>query len=370
MRALAAAVALAVLAAQPQRAPRWEPAWPLPGVVDVVGRSTGDLVAASNGGLLLIAEGPFQTVPGYRTAPGPEAYIAVSPGRDVTGAGCRFEPDDIFALELSPPARIVRVRPGSEVSTFIELPGVEFLSGIAFDTVGGFDHRLLVTARGGGRNQVLAVDCRGRVVTVAEDAPVVEGGIAVAPGSFGRFAGALIAPDELSGDLVAVRADGTSEVVLRPGLPAGGDLGVESLGFVPPRFFPDGVAYVADRASPGAPTEGTDVILRLPAPALAAAGVREGDLIAVTEAGGRTVAVRCAMGGCTSFPVAEASPAAHVEGHVTFVVGGAGTGAGPPANPIRPDEPPYLAIAAVSAGLGLALLLGVAIVHRRRHPRR
>lgn len=368
MRALAVAAALALLGAVAPPAARWEPVWRLPGVVDVVERpSTGDVVAATNDGLVLIDRGPLRMVPGYRPAPGTEAYLAASPGLDVAGAGCRFDAGDVFALELSPPPRIVRVRPTAGITTFVELPQVELLSGIAFDPTGRFDHRLLVAGRSSGRNQVLAIDCRGRVATVVEDAPAAEGGMAVAPDSFGRFAGALIAPDELSGDLVAFRADGTHEVVLRPDLPAGGDVGVESLGFVPPRFFPDGAAYVADRASPGAPTEGTDALLRLPAAAFAAAGVREGDLIAVTEAAGRTVAVRCTNVGCTSFPVAEADPAAHIEGHVAFVAGGGGTG--PTANPILPDEPPYLAIAVVSAGLGLALLIVVAVLHRRRHPR-
>ena len=61
----------------------------------------------------------------------------------------------------------------------------------------------------------------------------MEGGLVVAPTGFGSFAGDLIGPDELSGDLIAVRPDGSSAVIARSGLPTGGDIGVESLGFVP-----------------------------------------------------------------------------------------------------------------------------------------
>jgi len=133
-------------------------------------------------------------------------------------------------------------------------------------------------------------------------------------------------------------------VILRPALPTGGDIGVESLGFVPRGFLPNGVAYLADRRSPGAPTEGTDTILRLTADALGQAGVREGDLLVSTESAGRTVAVRCGAT-CTAIVVAEATPAAHVEGHVTAVPGPA-----PEPVPSRPRRPwLWLALSGVAA---------------------
>jgi hypothetical protein len=175
-------------------------------------------------------------------------------------------------------------------------------------------------AGSGGRTSVLAIDCRARVTTILDNGPVVEGGLAVAPLGFGRFGGALLGLDEHGGDIVAFRPDGTFEVVIHPNLATGADVGVESLGFVPPNFFPAGVAYVADRLSPGAPTIGTDTILRLTAAALARAGVREGDLVVSTESVGRTIAVRCEAT-CTVIPVAEATAAAHIEGHVSFVPG-------------------------------------------------
>ena len=99
---------------------------------------------------------------------------------------------------------------------------------------------------------------------------------------------------------------------------------VESLGFVPPGFLPNGVAYLADRRSPGAPTEGTDTILRLTADALGQAGVREGDLLVSTESAGRTVAVRC---GASHLPAVQAAQLRLTTMNVPFlgavVLGGA-----------------------------------------------
>jgi hypothetical protein len=76
-------------------------------------------------------------------------------------------------------------------------------------------------------------------------------------------------------------------------------------------------AYVADRGTPGNPHPGTDSVLRLRWSALAAAGVRGGDLLVVSEGGGGTVAVRCARR-CTVWHVADGPAVAHVEGHVAF----------------------------------------------------
>src|SRR5262249_59551847 len=84
--------------------------------------------------------------------------------------------------------------------------------------------------------------------TVAEQAPRLAGGIAVAPRSFGRFAGQLIAPDEVGGGLVAIDAGGRATTVVDSGLATGGDIGVESVGFVPTRFGARGAAFLADRA--------------------------------------------------------------------------------------------------------------------------
>jgi hypothetical protein len=104
-------------------------------------------------------------------------------------------------------------------------------------------------------------------------------------------------------------------LVAESGLPHGGDIGVESEGFVPAG---SAGALVADRLTPGNPHPGDDAILRLPGAALKAAGVRAGDLLVATEGGALTDAVSCAAQGCRAAFVADGPAAAHLEGHITF----------------------------------------------------
>ena len=99
------------------------------------------------------------------------------------------------------------------------------------------------------------------------------------------------------------------------GLPHGGDIGVESEGFVP-AGSPD--AFVADRLTPGNPHPGDDTVLRLPGTALKAAGVRPGDLLVATEGGALTDAVSCSSQGCRVVFVAKGPVVAHLEGHIAF----------------------------------------------------
>ena len=170
------------------------------------------------------------------------------------------------------------------------------------------------------RTFVLAVDCLGGHSVITDTAPFVEGGYAIAP-TTNPFSGSLIAPDEFTGQIWAIAPDGGVQLVLAPELPTGGDIGVESLGFVPPGFISGGgAAYLADRGTPGNPFPGTDTILRLTAASLASAGVLDGDLLVSTEGGGLTIAVRCDAASCTSFPVAHgpaASTVGHIEGRIT-----------------------------------------------------
>ena len=140
----------------------------------------------------------------------------------------------------------------------------------------------------------------------------------VAPAGFGRFAGQLIAPDEGSGRILAVAPSGRVRLVAASGLPAGGDIGVESVGFVPPDFTSRGSADVADRVSPGNPHPGDDAILAVSGRALFRAGVRRGDLLVATEGGAQTVAVRCRRK-CSVRHVADGPAIAHAEGHLVFV---------------------------------------------------
>ena len=149
----------------------------------------------------------------------------------------------------------------------------------------------------------------------------LEGGIEVAPASFGRYAGDLIAPDEYSGRILAIDPQGTVHTVVRSGLPSGADVGVESAGFVPPQFDGTGAAYLADRRSPGNPHPGTDSILRISGAGLATAGVRPGDLLVAAEGGAKTIALRCART-CSVRKVADGPATSHAEGHIVFAPGG------------------------------------------------
>ncbi len=304
--------------------PNWERWVSLPGVVDVVGpRPDGNLVAAAAGRLFLVNPDGGKTTPfgNYSTTPGPESYLAMSPGLDVASAGCRFEAGEVYALELgTPPQAVVRVNVDGQASRWVETPAAELLTGIAFDATGRFGNNLLVAGRRGNKTVLFAIDCRGRLRTITDNAPLIEGGMEVAPQLFGDHGGDLIGADENTGDVIFIRFDGTSGVLINPGLPAGPDIGIESVGFTPPGFIGrGGTAYVADRRSPGSPTEGTDSIWRLTPELFSQVRIDENDLIVTTEGGGKTVVVRC-RATCRTFPFGDAANA-HIEGHITVVLG-------------------------------------------------
>jgi hypothetical protein len=121
----------------------------------------------------------------------------------------------------------------------------------------------------------------------------------------------------LSGQIHAIDAHGRATLVVESGLPSGGDIGVESAGFVPRGFDRRWVAYVADRGTPGNAHPGTDSLLALSGSVLLRAGVRAGDLIVASEASATTVVVRCRKR-CTVRHLFDGPPTAHVEGHVVF----------------------------------------------------
>jgi hypothetical protein len=136
----------------------------------------------------------------------------------------------------------------------------------------------------------------------------------VAPATFGRYGGDLIAADETSGRVYAVDPAGQVLTLARPALPAGGDIGVESTGFVPPRAA---AAYLADRFSARNKHPGDNAILQLSAAQLAQAGIRAGDLLVATEGGAKTIDIRCTAT-CTIRYVAAGPAIAHAEGHIAF----------------------------------------------------
>jgi len=304
-------------------AAHWTPFRHLHGVVDLSGpRQDGRFTVSAAGRLFLLrlgqAPSPFARGPGgYRAAAGDEPYIAVSVGGRVAGAGCSFRRDDVYILALGARPGIVVVNRRGRARRFAGLPAGVTPKGIAFDAVGLFDRRLLVIAALGNQSQVFALDCRGHVQTLTRAAPPMEGGIVVAPPSFGQYGGQLIAPDETSGRVVAIDPHGATQTIARSGLPTGADIGVESAGFVPPGFTRAGAAYLADRGAPGSPHPGTDSILILRGAALARAGVAPGDLLVATEGGARTIAVRCQTT-CAVRHIADGPRVAHAEGHIAF----------------------------------------------------
>jgi hypothetical protein len=292
----------------------------LPGVVDLDGpRGDGSFLVAAAGRLFVLGRdgtlSPFaRGTGGYLTATGTEPYLTLASSDTARGTACSFGTGTAFALEPGPRPGVVMISPQGRARRFASLPPGRSLSGIAFDSTGRFGHRLLVTAGSGGRTTVYGIGCDARLSIIAAGAPAVEGGITVAPASFGRFGGDLIAADETSGRVYAVDPTGQVITVARPALPAGGDIGVESAGFVPPRAA---AAYLADRFSAGNKHPGNNAILQLSAAQLAQAGIRAGDLLIATEGGAKTIDIGCAAT-CTIRYVAAGPAIAHAEGHIVF----------------------------------------------------
>jgi hypothetical protein len=301
----------------------WQRWRTLRGVVDVAGpRSDGQLVVAANGHLFLLrpAVGRLSRYPTsgtpYAASPKLEPYIAVAgPGQAVPAAGCRFARDTVFAIDPAGRPAVLSIAPSGRVRAVAAIHGVQTLNGITFDTGGRFGGRLLVVGlTRAGHGAALTVDCRGRTHVLTREAPHIEGGLVVAPAAFGPFAGDLLAPDEVDGRLLAIAPDGSFRDVVDPGQPAGGDIGVESLGIVPTT---SATAYLADRRSPGNAHPGHDSILRLSAHALRVAGIEPGDLLVALEGGAATIDVRCAAT-CSVRTIARAPGGAHAEGSISF----------------------------------------------------
>ena len=330
MTALAAALALAACGSPhpatvpgptgPAPSAGWAEFRHLPGVVDLAGpRSDGSFLVAAAGRLFVLgrdgALSPFaRGAGGYQTATGPEPYLVTVNGVAVPGDHCAFPRDAAFAIEPGKEPAVIMISPAGQARRFASFPAGSSLTGIAFDATGRFGHKLLVTAERRGGTTVFGVGCDGRLSPVTAGGPPVEGGIVVAPATFGAFGGDLIAPNETSGRVYAVSPSGTVLLVAQSGLPAGGDIGVESAGFVPAAAA---AAYLADRFSPGNKHPGDDAILRLPAAGLTRAGIRPGDLLVATEGGAKTIDVRCAAT-CAVRYVAAGPPIAHAEGHIVF----------------------------------------------------
>jgi hypothetical protein len=321
----ASAAAGSPLAAAPLPA-HWVPYRHLAGVVDIAGpRVDGSFSVAAAGRLFLLDRSgvvrPFARGRlGYSTAKGPEPYITVAGGSGNAGSGCTFPIDTTFAIEPSGSPGVIAVDRNGRAHRFADLPSGARPNGITFDSVGRFGSRLLVSSAHEGGTTVFAVDCHGTSRTITAHAPVIEGGMVLAPASFGSFGGDLIAPDEGTGRIFAVAPNGRTTLLVRSRLPSGPDIGVESAGFVPQSFGRQGMAYLADRFSRGNAHPGTNNLLRLPGNELIKAGVRDGDLLVASEGGAQTIVVRCSVS-CTVQHIAAGPAVAHAEGHIAFATG-------------------------------------------------
>ena len=360
-------------------APAWEQWRQVHGVFDVGGpRADGSLIVAGSAALSTLtpdgAVAPFARGPGgYRDDPGLEAYLAVSPGQHVASSGCDFARDDVFIERLHTPIGITRVFASGEESGSFANVDMSSLNGLVFDTVGSFDHRLLVAGPRNGRTGIVAIDCNGVGKLIAPSAPPLEGGLAVAPSTFGAFAGDLVAPDELSGIIWAISPDGTATQVVNSGLPKGQDIGVESVAFVPSGFTRGGFAYYADRATAGSAHPGSDSVLRLAGTDLVAAGVQDGDMLAATEGGASLIDVRCATS-CRVTTVIGTPTAAHGEGHLVFTLNRAASPSPRSSATVTATQPRagssgvpiFVAIAAAVLAALAGVLITLAAIRRSR----
>ena len=297
----------------------------LPGVVDLAGpRSDGSFVVSAAGRLFLLTGSgtltPFARGPGgYQTNTGGEPYLTLASNVAFPSSHCSFGPDEIFALEPGAQPAIIAVSATGQARRFATLPAGSGLNGIAFDSTGRFGHRLLVTAGRNGKTTVFGIDCNGQASMITQTGPPVEGGIAVAPLTFGGFGGDLIAPNEGSGRVYAFEPSGRAVTLAASNLPSGGDIGVESAGFVPPGFGAGWGGYLADRYSGQANKHpGDNFLLKLTGAQLVRAGVQPGDLLVAAEGGALTIDVRCTSD-CTVRYIAAGPPISHAEGHVAFI---------------------------------------------------
>src|SRR5215472_14067372 len=186
------AAALALWPATVASAPAWEPWQAVAGVFDISGpRANGSLLVAGSAALYTLSPdgtlSPFaRGSGGYHDDAGAEAYVAVSPGISA-GRGCGFPRDITYILRLHAPIGVTSVSSDGSAAGSFAVVAAPTLNGIAFDTTGRFGHDLLVTGPVNGKTEVAAIDCTGHVQVITRTAPVVEGGMAVAPAGFGAF---------------------------------------------------------------------------------------------------------------------------------------------------------------------------------------
>jgi hypothetical protein len=141
------------------------------------------------------------------TIPGPppvgpcqEKYLAMAPSQS---AAAGFTPRDVFVTQG---AEVYKATPPGPLALFATIPcNVTDHTGITFDHVGTFGFNMIVTCETGG---VFQIDRTGTVTPIADTGAHLEGP-AVAPLSFGRFGGQILAADEFINQVHAIKNDGT-----------------------------------------------------------------------------------------------------------------------------------------------------------------
>jgi hypothetical protein len=292
--------------------------------MDMVGpRSDGRFVVATYRDVRLLGPGRrLRTLAaGLATSHEVEPHVALTRPQRVPGAGCAWRRDDVYMTGPAGHRQVFRIGAGGGARRFAPLPPDEVPSGIGYDDVGRFGHRLLVLAIRDNGSVLHGVDCRGRVSTIARHVEYAEGGLVVAPRSFGAHAGEAIAVNEYTDHVIAIRPDGTSGVLAVPPLPRGRDLGPESVGFVPAGLGAGDRVLVADRHFPDQPPHGNQAVMAIDAGRLRRSGVRAGDLLVATEARLRLAVVRCRPV-CSSWIVARPNSVGHGESPIVFDPGG------------------------------------------------
>ena len=254
---------------------RWRPLLEVPKIVDAVGsRTDGRLVLSTVRGLFLIRPGgrveAFATGAGGYAASSGEPYIALAPERRLPATN---PPSNATTSSRSTQTR-GQESPGSRVRAAL------------------------------------------RVYSIFPREPSRR----ASPALFRTLRRRADPPNETTGRIYAFAPTGNVRLVVKSGLRAGGDIGVEGLGFVPAGLGSRSAAYFSDLGAPGAPTEGTNNLLVLRGQDLKRAGLRAGELVASTEAGAITISVRSARR-CSVRHVADGRAGTHSEGHLTFVPG-------------------------------------------------
>lgn len=291
-------------------------------VNDVVGpRRDGHLVISAGGKLWLVGHprDRVRLAPRKRSRP---RYLMLDPGIEpyiahISASQCGFRRDEVYALSGPEPA-LLRVTENGATYPYVSLPANFASKGIVLDTGGLFGGQLLVIGRIPGLTQLYGV-CNQQLTLLAQFPQRVEGGLAIAPPTFGDFVGQLLGAEEQTGNVYAIAPGAVAPTTIAtPAAPAGGDIGVESLGIVPQGMTRRGAAFLSDRLTPGNFQPGSGNLTHIRWRALKRAGVREGDLLVATEAGALTFAIRCAGATCTSQLVAHGVSKAHSEGHIAF----------------------------------------------------